>query len=125
MKNNELKSLDDVLKSLKNKDINDTYNYEGYGVLDNLELSRDDLKKAIDIFWEIIMVMDLKQREGKYLFSKGLINSKDIFISQKNKMESITGNRKDVFNLKAEIFRERLENVKPAVKFLIKIKELL
>ncbi len=126
MESNELKNLDDVLNSLKGKNIKDAYDYEGYAVLDNLELSREDLKRAVDIMWDIVMTMDLKQREGKYLFSKGLIRSKNIFLAQKEKMDAVDDKeKKETFELKADIFRERLENAKPLVNFLIKIKELL
>jgi hypothetical protein len=125
MQENELKSLDDVLKSLKEQNIKDTYDYEGYAVLDALKMTRGELKQAVDIMWEIVMTMDLKQREGKYLFGKGLIRSKNIFLAQKEKVDGLTGEKRDTFDLKADIFRERLENTKPLVQFLIKIKELL
>tara|TARA_R110000737_G_C14624761_1_gene494621 strand:- start:43496 stop:43873 length:378 start_codon:yes stop_codon:yes gene_type:complete len=125
MESDDLKNLDDVLQSLKGKNIKDAYDYEGYAVLDRLELSREELKQAVDIMWEIVMTMDTKQREGKYLFSKGLIRSKNIFMVQKEKAELLTGEKLDTFNLKADIFRERLENAKPLVNFLIKVKELL
>lgn len=125
MENDDLKNLDDVLNSLKGKNIKDAYDYEGYAVLDKLELSREELKQAVNIMWEIVMTMDTKQREGKYLFSKGLIRSKNIFLAQKDKLGELTGEKKDTFELKAEIFRQRLENTKPLVNFLIKIKELL
>jgi hypothetical protein len=125
MESDDLKNLDDVLQSLKGKNIKDAYDYEGYAVLDRLELSKEELKLAVDIMWDIVMTMDTKQREGKYLFSKGLIRSKNIFLSQKEKAGLLTGEQKDIFNLKSEIFRKRLENAKPLVDFLIKIKELL
>jgi hypothetical protein len=125
MESDDLKDLDDVLDSLKGKNIKDAYDYQGYAVLDRLELSTEELKQAVSIMWEIVMTMDNNQRQGKYLFSKGLIRSKTIFLSQKEKSKLLTGENKETFDLKTEIFRERLENVKPLVNFLIKIKEIL
>jgi hypothetical protein len=61
MESDDLKNLDDVLQSLKGKNIKDAYDYEGYAVLDRLELSKEELKLAVDIMWDIVMTMDTKQ----------------------------------------------------------------
>ena len=122
MEGNDLSKL---LDSLGQKSIKDEYDYAGYAVVDNLKLTRKDVKEAVEIMWSIVMTMDTTQRENKYLFSKGLIRSKDIFLAQKEKVGELTDDQKKNFDFQANIFKERLENSKPLVEFLIKIRELI
>ena len=120
---NEFDDLNTILS--KEEKVTPDYDYEGFAVLDNLKMSKEDLKKAVDIMWEIVMTSTSKERDERYLFSKGLIKSKEVFLSTKEKYKDTTGDEKDKFNKTKEIFRERLESVKPLVEFLIKVKEII
>ncbi|WZE63550.1 hypothetical protein PANI_CDS0030 [Maribacter phage Panino] len=118
--------FDDLLSKLNNDgDGVIDYDYEGYAIVDDLKLSKEDIKQAVDIMWEIVMTTDTKQRENTYLFAKGLIKSKNLFLEAKAKEETLPENKKEVFKHKENIFRQRLENVKPLVDFLIKMKEVI
>lgn len=119
------RDLDDLLTELGQKEEKDKFDYEGYAVLDNMKLTRKELKEAVDLMYDIVMTMDSTTREQQYLFGKGLIASKDIFMRQKEKVKSLSPADKETFELKADIFRKRLERVRPLVSFLIKIKEVL
>lgn len=119
------RDLDELLNQLSHKNKKDSYDYEGYAVLENLKMTREELAAAVDVAWDIVMKLDNKARDNKYLFSTGLIRSKNVFMKQKVNAVNFTGEKRDTFDFKAEIFREKLENVKPLVLFLVKIKELL
>lgn len=117
--------FDLLYKIIQEDNPKDDFDYEGYGILDNSTLTKNELKTAVDIMWEIIMSLDSTERDDKYLFSKGLIKSKDIFLAQKEKSSELTSSKKETFDKKVEIFRKKLQNSQPLVEFLIKIKDIL
>ena len=119
------RDLNELLNEISKKSKEESYDYEGYAVIENLKMTREQLTEAIDVAWDIVMKMDNKARDNKYLFSTGLIRSKNVFLKQKANAANYTGEKRDTFEFKAEIFREKLENVKPLVLFLVKLKELL
>lgn len=119
------RDLDELLNALAQRSKEDEYDYEGYAIIDSMKMSRKELQDAVDVAWDIVMKMDNKARDNKYLFSKGLIRSKNIFMKQKADAANYTGEKRETFDFKSEIFREKLENIKPLVLFLVKIKELL
>lgn len=114
----EKPDINDILKLISSKEKKDSYDYEGYGVIENLKMSRKELRDAIDIMWEICMELDKDQRDKKYLFGKGIIESKDVFLKQYK-----TG--KSLDQSKVNAFKHKLENVKPLVEVLIKLKEVI
>lgn len=118
MKKNE---IDDLLRTIssKAKEEQAAYDYEGYAVLTDLKMTRDDLRKALAIMWDITMSMSKDERDDKYLFGKGLVKSKDIFMSQYQKPDI------NIPEEKVDKFRSKLENIKPLVDFLIKAKEVI
>jgi hypothetical protein len=111
--------LDHLLKTFSESEKKSSFDYEGYGVIDDLKLSKEELKQAFNIMWEICMVSDRDTREDKYLFTNGLIKSKDIFLEQFNSPDT------KIPKEKQEKFKTKLQNVEPLVRFLTKIKEVL
>jgi len=102
------------------------YNYAGYGIVENLAMSNAELKAAHAIIWDLIMVCTKEQRDSKYLFSHGVLKSKEIFLERKAKMtDEMTPFHKDMFAKDALIFQKKLENLKPLVDYLIKLKVVL
>jgi len=97
---------------------NTGYDYAGDGKISDLKMKPQQLKTAVDIMWSICMELDKDTRDKEYLFGGGLIKSKDIFLSQKEKDVKIPKEKED-------LFREKLENIKPLVEFLIKLKEVI
>jgi len=112
--------LDSLLTKISSsaKQEQDGYDYAGYGKITDLKLTNEQLKSAVDIMWKICMEFDKDTRDKDYLFGGGLIKSKDVFLSQKEKDVKIPKE-------KEEKFREKLENIRPLVEFLIKLKEII
>ena len=113
--------MNDLLRKIssKAKSEQDAYDYAGYAVISDLKMTREELRKAMAIMWDICMGMTKDERDEKYLFGKGLIKSKDIFLSQYNRTDV------NIPQEKIDAFRTKLENVKPLVDFLIKVKEVI
>ena len=118
MKNKELTDLLRTISS-KAKEEQDKYDYAGYGVITDAKISREQLDEALNIMWDICMNLSKEERDEKYLFGRGLIKSKDIFLSQYKK-EGVT-----IPEEKVNKFRDKLERVKPLVEVLIKLKEVI
>ena len=115
MKEKELNQLLTMTSSRKQND----YDYEGYAVIENLKMTKDELKQAVDIMWTICMEQDKDSRDNNYLFANGLIRSKEIFLSHYNDPEhSIPQDKMDKF-------RSKLQNIEPLVRFLTKLKEVI
>lgn len=130
MKEKDLKDLMGTISSSKiTLETLDTFDYKGYGVVQDLRMSREDLRKATLIMWDICMEMESNQRDSEYLFNKGLIKAKDSFLILKNRIESNQANldnaTKEDFLAKEEAFKQKLINIKPLIEVLIKLKEVL
>jgi len=124
MKQQEWDALDEALK-VSSTDKKSDFDYEGYTILDNLTLSRVEIEQAIDIMWEIVMTLKKEDRDSLYLFGNGLLPSKDLFLKKKEESGSLKGAEKEQFEQKVDIFRKKLENIKPLVQFLMKVKEVM
>lgn len=123
MEENEFK---DLLGGLSKEGAQDAFDYEGYGLVSNLKLTREDIKKAVDIIWDMTMVCSRKERDDKYLFPFGIIKSKEMFLQQREKMTSTTPQNKQLaFDTQSSIMRERLTNIEPLILFAIKMREVL
>lgn len=102
------------------------FDYAGYATVDNLKLTQEDLKKAFDIMWDLVMVASKDERNAKYLFTHGIIKSKDIFLERKAKQTpEMSSFQKDSFEKDAKIFMTKLQNMEALVHFLIKLKEVI
>lgn len=122
MDDNEFK---DLLGDISNKK-KEGFDYEGFGIITDMKLSKAELHKVIEIIWEILMTSTTAEREKKYLFPHGLIKAKSMFLDQKNAITADTPFDKITkFNSQATVFKGRLQNVEPLVHFLIKIREVL
>lgn len=128
MKKKENEQVDDLLRKISSdvaaeQKAQEEFDYAGYGLLDKMvdagKLTKDDIKKAVTIMWDICMELDKDSRDQTYLFGKGLIKSKDIFLSQFNRPDV------ELPQEKVDKFRHKLENIKPLVDFLVKIKDVL
>lgn len=88
-------------------------------------MSNEELKKAVDIMWDIVMVMDREQRESIYLPSVGLESSIRMFEEDKMKFPMMSDI--DAANMlrQQHILGEKIKNVKPLVDVLVKLKNVL
>jgi len=112
------KEMDNLLMKISSENKQQDFDYAGYESISNLKMSPEQLKAAFQIMWEIVFDADKETRDSKYLFGKGLVKSKDIFLTQKEKGINIPVQKEDAF-------KEKLINVKPLAEFLIKLKEVL
>lgn len=115
MKNQTIAGILEIISS----DKGNNFDYEGYATLDEMKLTKAELTSALKVMWDICMEMDESQRKQKYLFNNGLLKSKDNFMEQYNNPNV------NIPSEKIDNFRNKLENIKPLVDFLIKIKEIL
>lgn len=120
------KELDNLISQISHREdgISDNF-YEAYGIVDKMHYSKDQLKSSIDVLWDICMKASEKERKEKYMFEEGLIVAKDSFIQAKKDEGSFDEQERIAFQ-KAEVaFHRKLENIKPAVEFLIRMKEIV
>lgn len=116
----------DLMSGISAKGKQDAFDYEGYGVVSNLKLSREDLKKAHGIMWTLVMEATKKERDEQYLFPFGVIKSKELYMTQKKNINTTTPPAKlHAFETQSAIMRERLTNIEPLILFLIKLNEVL
>ena len=99
--------------------------YEAYAILDKMHYTKEELAKSIDVLWDIVMVASERQRKTDYLFEEGLIVAKESFLDAKKDESGFTDEEHIAFQ-KAEVaFQRKLVNIKPAVEFLIRMKEIV
>jgi hypothetical protein len=99
--------------------------YEAYAILDKMHYTKEELAKSIDVLWDIVMVASERQRKTDYLFEEGLIVAKESFLDAKKDESGFTDEERIAFQ-KAEVaFQRKLVNIKPAVEFLIRMKEVV
>lgn len=99
--------------------------YSGLGTVSDLGLSNEQLKEAVDIMWDIVMVMGREQREEKYLPKAGLEWSVKIFEEDKMKFPKMKDEDAANFLRQQHILGEKIKNIKPLVDVLVKLKNVL
>lgn len=99
--------------------------YSGFATVDSLNLSKEELKAAVDIMWDIVMTHDRKQREELYLNETGLQNSLQIFEEEKQKFPRMKDEDAANFLRMQHILGQKIKNVKPLVDVLVKLKNVL
>lgn len=115
------KDLDSLLQKIfSSKEVKDKelYDYQGYGLVSDLKMSKEQVKEALAIMWSLCMEYSKEERDNKFLFGQGLIKSKEIFLTQKESGVNIPKE-------KEEKFKEKLENIRPLIEFLVKMKEVI
>lgn len=103
----------------------DEFDYSGYGVIENMELSKEDLRKALYIMWDIVMKMSSDERDSKYLFKNGVIKSKEVFSQRMDAIKNGNQPESASFIEAKEIFESKLKSLRPLVEFLVKMKEIV
>jgi hypothetical protein len=125
MKKEELKQLSELISQVSLKEQNDLGMYEAYGVLEKMQYSKEDLKATFKVLWEILMTGTEVERKEKYLFDYGFIVAKEEFLTAKKSESDFTDEEQVAFR-KAEVsFKRKLENVRPAIEFIIRLEEVL
>lgn len=99
--------------------------YEGFGVIDKLELSIEDLRKAVKVGEDILLRMDKDERNETYLFDQGLLKSKENFLSIAQRYDKLSPSDQLKFDTQQKLFSVKLQNVEPLVSFILKLKEIL
>jgi hypothetical protein len=125
MTEDEFKKL---MESVQDSHENDEsgFDYAGYGILDNLKMSKEELKEAYTTMWDLVMVCTKEERDTKYLFTHGILKSKEIFLERKTKQTpEVSDFQKEIFQKEASVFQKKLENMEALVHFLIKLNEVL
>jgi hypothetical protein len=118
--------LDDLISQISPKEKDDTISkYEAYGILDKMNYTKEELAKSIDVLWDICMVSSEKQRKENYLFENGLIVAKESFLTAKKNESGFTDEERLEFQRGEASFQRKLENIKPAIEFLIRMKEII
>jgi hypothetical protein len=118
--------LDDLISQISPKEKDDTISkYEAYGILDKMNYTKEELAKSIDVLWDICMVSSEKQRKEDYLFENGLIVAKESFLTAKKNESGFTDEERLEFQRGETAFQRKLENIKPAIEFLIRMKEII
>ena len=117
--------LNQLISQVSLKEQDDLSKYEAYGILEKMQYTREELKATFKVLREILMTDTEKERKEKYLFEHGLIVAKDDFLRSK-KYESDMADEERLAFQKAEVaFQRKLENVRPAIEFIIRLEEVL
>lgn len=113
------KELTELISTITSNAKKDREKYEGFEIIsDALDstLTKQQLVKAIDVMWAIVMTADKQERDDKYLFGKGLLQFNDVYKTKGREGMSDEQHDKMVF---------KVENIRPLMEFLIKMREVI
>lgn len=116
----ELTELISTITSSRDKIRKD---YEGFEIIsDNLDnkLTKKQLIQAINIMWELVMTADKQTRDDKYLFARGVLEFNEGFKKKVKSDPNFEMPKEQIEKVKTKI-----ENLKPLVEFLIKMKDVV
>lgn len=109
----------------KKETISTKNKYEAYGIIESLDLSKEDLLSAVTLMERILLKSDTEERKEKYLFDRGAVEAREIYLKRKEDYDSLSFEDKVKFKIKEENFEKKMGNIEPLVKFILKIKEVL
>lgn len=90
-----------------------------------MKFNREELRAAFKVLYALVMNLTKEERNNNYLFDNGLITAKVKFMDAKSHESEFDDAQRAAFEQAQTKFRGKLEKLKPAVDFLIRLKEIL
>lgn len=102
----------------------DTNKYSAYGVFEDVQFKRADLKQAVDVMYKVVMEMNNAER-NEMMFGGGFIAAKDALIEAHSSADGLDPDGKRRLQDATSKFDEKYKTLEPLIEFCIKMREIL
>ena len=112
---------DSVVRSKKTQ----SKDYEGYKMIEDAKLSREEIRAAIKILEELLLTGDREDMYQKYLFPKGFLLAKKTVDQAQKDLPDFPPHMADLFEKQYKGYVQKIKDVKPLLDLIFKLKEVI